>query len=70
MSDTVGSSVCATQAFDQHLNMILSEVEEMVTTLELDEETFEEIYRVRFLIHSLKNLSCLRCVILYTADDS
>lgn len=34
------------QAFDQHLNMILSGVEEVVTTLELDEETFEEIYRV------------------------
>ena len=26
--------------------MIISEVEEVVTTLELDEETFEEIYRV------------------------
>ena len=26
--------------------MILSEVEEVVTTLELDEETFEEIFRV------------------------
>ena len=34
------------QAFDQHLNMILSGGEEVVTTLELDEETFEEIYRV------------------------
>ena len=34
------------QAFDQHVNMIISEVEEVVTTLELDEETFEEIYRV------------------------
>jgi U6 snRNA-associated Sm-like protein LSm3 len=31
--------------FDQHLNMVISEVEEIVTTLELDEETFEEIYR-------------------------
>ena len=49
LHDNVNSSVCALQAFDQHLNMILSEVEEMVTTLELDEETFEEIYRVRFL---------------------
>ena len=34
------------QAYDQHLNMILSEVEETVTTVELDEETFEEIYKV------------------------
>ncbi|CAJ0568623.1 unnamed protein product, partial [Mesorhabditis spiculigera] len=32
-------------AFDQHLNMILSNVEETVTTVELDEESFEEIYR-------------------------
>ena len=34
------------QAYDQHLNMILGEVEETVTTVELDEETFEEIYKV------------------------
>ena len=34
------------QAYDQHLNMILGEVEEIVTTVELDEETFEEIYKV------------------------
>ncbi|CAJ0937188.1 unnamed protein product, partial [Mesorhabditis belari] len=32
-------------AFDQHLNMILSNVEETVTTVEVDEESFEEIYR-------------------------
>lgn len=58
------------QAFDQHLNMILSEVEEMVTTLELDEETFEEIYRVRFLVHFLIFELREVCVILHTADDS
>ncbi len=34
------------QAFDQHLNMILGEVEETITTIEIDEETFEQIYRV------------------------
>ena len=33
------------QAYDQHLNMILADVEETVTTVELDEETYEEIYR-------------------------
>ncbi|CAJ0601503.1 unnamed protein product [Cylicocyclus nassatus] len=32
-------------AYDQHLNMILSNVEETVTTSEVDEESFEEIYR-------------------------
>ena len=34
------------QAYDQHLNMILGEVEETVTTMEIDEETYEEIYKV------------------------
>lgn len=32
-------------AFDQHLNMILGEVEEAVTTREIDEETEEEIIK-------------------------
>lgn len=32
-------------AFDQHLNMIMGDVEETVTNVEIDEETFEEIYR-------------------------
>ncbi len=32
-------------AYDQHLNMVLSQVEETVTTVEMDEETFEEIYK-------------------------
>jgi small nuclear ribonucleoprotein (snRNP)-like protein len=35
-----------TQAFDQHLNMILGEVEEVVTSKEVDEETEEEIVKV------------------------
>ncbi len=30
-------------AFDQHLNMVLGDVEESVTTVEVDEETDEEI---------------------------
>lgn len=33
------------QAYDQHLNMVLGEVEETVTTIEIDEETYEEVYR-------------------------
>lgn len=32
-------------AFDQHLNMVLSQVEETVTTVELDEENFEEMHK-------------------------
>lgn len=35
------------QAYDQHLNMILGEVEETVTTNDVDEETSEEIIKVR-----------------------
>ena len=35
------------QAFDQHLNMVLGDVEESVTARELDEETEEEIVKVR-----------------------
>lgn len=33
-------------AYDQHLNMILGDVEEVVRTTEIDEETFEEIIKV------------------------
>jgi len=32
-------------AYDQHLNMILGEVEETVTSVEVDEETYEEVYK-------------------------
>ncbi len=38
------------QAYDQHLNMILGEVEETVTTVEIDEETFEEIIKVNLIM--------------------
>lgn len=43
----------ALQAYDQHLNMILGDVEEIVTTIEIDDETYEEIVRVNFLFHIL-----------------
>ncbi|CAL8470346.1 g9888 [Coccomyxa elongata] len=32
-------------AYDQHLNMILGEVEETITTIEIDDETYEEIIK-------------------------
>mmetsp|Transcript_26243 Transcript_26243/g.73652 ORF Transcript_26243/g.73652 Transcript_26243/m.73652 type:complete len:97 (-) Transcript_26243:179-469(-) len=32
-------------AYDQHLNMILGEVEETITTIEIDDETYEEIVK-------------------------
>ncbi|DAZ98972.1 TPA: LOW QUALITY PROTEIN: hypothetical protein N0F65_000504, partial [Lagenidium giganteum] len=33
------------QAYDQHLNMVLSDVEETITIQEVDEETYEEIIK-------------------------
>jgi len=32
-------------AFDQHLNMILGDVEETLTTMTIDEDTYEELYK-------------------------
>lgn len=34
-----------TQAYDQHLNMVLGDVEETVTTHDVDTETYEEIIK-------------------------
>lgn len=58
------------QAYDQHLNMILGDVEEVVTTVEIDDETYEEIVRVWFFfffpvlvfifVFTLFQESCLR----------
>ena len=41
-------------AYDQHLNMILGEVEETVTVIEIDEETYEEVV-------DLLRIDCLFC---------
>lgn len=35
----------STQAYDQHLNMILGDVEETITSIEIDDETYEEIVK-------------------------
>ena len=34
-------------AYDQHLNMILGDVEETITTVEIDDYTYEDIINVR-----------------------
>lgn len=50
------------QAYDQHLNMILGDVEEIVTSVEIDDETYEEIVRVcsivSFVLHFAFLFSC------------
>lgn len=48
------------QAYDQHLNMILGEVEETLTTVEIDDETYEEIVKVRTRGLAAKTTSPLR----------
>ncbi len=32
-------------AYDHHLNLIMSDIEEVITSVEVDEETYEEIYK-------------------------
>lgn len=32
-------------AYDQHLNMVMGDVDETITTVEIDEETYEEVYK-------------------------
>ena len=32
-------------AYDQHLNVVLGDAEETVTAIEIDEETYEEVYK-------------------------
>ena len=50
------------QAYDQHLNMILGEVEETITTVEIDDETYEEIIKVGILL--------LQAMLCFTASLS
>lgn len=45
-------------AFDQHLNLILGDVEESVTTREIDEETDEEIVRVSIICRCQSTITC------------
>lgn len=54
-ADRIGGVFCRKErelrgrlhAYDQHLNMILGEVEETVTSVEVDDETYEEIVRTQ-----------------------
>ena len=47
------------QAFDQHLNIILTDVEESVTSHEMDEETMEEIIRVSLYTECVFLIYCI-----------
>ena len=47
-------SATSVQAYDQHLNMILGEVEETITSIEIDDETYEEIIKVNSLLHKAR----------------
>ena len=41
------------KSYDQHLNMVLGDVEETITSVEIDEETYEEVYKVFEIIFLL-----------------
>jgi small nuclear ribonucleoprotein (snRNP)-like protein len=45
----------ANQAFDGHLNLVLGEVEETITIVDVNEDTNEEVIRVQ--LHT-KHSSC------------
>ena len=49
------------QAYDQHLNMVLGDVEETVTTVELDDETMEEMIKVCVLALAGWSVSARAC---------
>lgn len=52
-------SLLLLQAYDTHLNMILGDVEEIITATEVDEETYEEIIKARAgLMRSLRSSFC------------
>ncbi|KAG9151727.1 hypothetical protein Leryth_002011 [Lithospermum erythrorhizon] len=46
----------ALHAYDQHLNMILGDIEETVTTVEIDDETYEEIVRKENSFYAVREL--------------
>ncbi len=48
------------KSYDQHLNMVLGEVEETITSVEIDEETYEEVYKVSFRVYLSDTLRIIR----------
>eukprot|EP01125_Pyxidicula_operculata_P006987 TRINITY_DN2391_c0_g1_i1.p2 TRINITY_DN2391_c0_g1~~TRINITY_DN2391_c0_g1_i1.p2 ORF type:complete len:107 (-),score=15.56 TRINITY_DN2391_c0_g1_i1:560-880(-) len=52
-------------AYDQHLNMVLGEVTETHTVVEVDEETFEEIMKVSVFLPVLSTNPILCRTIIY-----
>ncbi len=56
----------ALQAYDEHLNMVLGEVEEVITQVEADEETLDTIVKVFQPISPSRVLSRVRlCASLF-----
>lgn len=51
------------QAYDQHLNMILGDVEEVITSVEVDDETYEEIIKVSVCVDDVDK-TCVVCYYL------
>ena len=45
--------------------MILGEVEETVTSIEIDEETYEELYKVIILLNNIYLVNKLNCFLIF-----
>lgn len=63
------------QAYDQHLNMILGDVEETITSIEIDDETYEEIVKAcTWPLHMLELkrtiISCITVVPLHADQQA
>ncbi len=49
------------QPYDQHLNMILGYVEEVVTSMEIDDKTYEKTVKVRICFTQLAKILIIEC---------
>ena len=47
--------ILVSQAFDQHLNLILGDVDETITVTEIDEETEEQMTKVSELLYQFSD---------------
>ena len=66
-------SFCDTKAYDQHLNMVLGDAEEVFTSVEIDDETAQEsikVVLVHFLNSSFPQFFSLLIVVAIKTDDS
>jgi small nuclear ribonucleoprotein (snRNP)-like protein len=64
------AAACRPQAYDNHLNLILGDVEESLTTTEVDEDTQEELVKVRRDFFLVLNMFLSLSIDLYLSLSS